>query len=543
MELLLLILILLSILFLSTLNHHRKNRLPPGPVGLPIVGNLFEIGPKPHESLAKLAQKHGPFMTIRLGSITSIVASTPDAAREILQRKDDACSSRPIPDVVNALKHPKAAILWMPPNQTWRAMRKALNIYLTIPHKLDAFSHVRENVVEEMLAFVRNKENVDIGKLAFSATLNQLSYTFISQNVTSYDSDNIKGFKMAIETAMEVQGKFNVADIFPVLKPLDPQNIRRQAKAAYKWLDEVIHGYVSERLKQGESRFGHDLLDSLLEYSRENEERFNLIQLKALLVITLDNYIVPANTQIIVNAWAIAREPRYWESPSLFMPERFLRNEIDYKGQDFEFIPFGSGRRRCPGMALGHRMVSLMVASFVYHFDWKLPHAKEEMDMNDIFVREEVDQVVGKDGKVKEAEVLGLPYLQAVIKETMQLHVLAPLMAPHKTQMEIKLGNYIVPANTQIIVNAWAIEREPSYWESTSLFMRERFLRNEIDYKGQYFEFYTIRSGRRRCPGMALGHRMKLTHAKEEMDMNDIFSLALQKAAPLVATPIPLHLK
>ncbi|KAI7747105.1 hypothetical protein M8C21_006793, partial [Ambrosia artemisiifolia] len=460
--------------------------LPPGPVGLPIVGNLFEIGPKPHESLAKLAQKHGPFMTIRLGNITSIVASTPDAAREILQRKDDACSSRPIPDVVNALKHPEAAILWMPPNQTWRAMRKALNIYLTIPHKLDAFSHVRENVVEEMLAFVRNKENVDIGKLAFSATLNQLSNTFISHNVTSYNSDNIKGFKMAIETAMEVQGKFNVADIFPVLKPLDPQNIRRQAKAAYKWLDEVIHGYVSERLKQGESRFGHDLLDSLLEYSRENEERFNLIQLKALLV---DLFIAGTDTTSTIVTWTMTE--------LLLKPDIILR------------------------------------------------------------VREEVNQVVGIDGKVKEAEVLGLPYLQAVIKETMRLHVPAPLMAPHKTQREIKLGNYIVPANTQIIVNAWAIAREPSYWESPSLFMPERFLRNEIDYKGQDLQFIPFGSGRRRCPGMALGHTMvslmvasfvyhfdwKLPHAKEEMDMNDIFGLALQKATPLIATPIPLHLK
>ncbi|KAJ0610145.1 putative geraniol 8-hydroxylase [Helianthus annuus] len=315
MELLLVILILLSIIFVSTLNLHRKSRLPPGPIGFPIIGNLFELSQKPHESLAKLAQKHGPFMTIlleyssfiqfsfcnfftynrvcqlcvewdlnqhiRLGSITSVVASTPDAARQILQRNDDACSSRPIPQVVTALKHPEAAILWMPPNQTWRAIRKALNIYLTNPHKLDNLSHLRQKVVDQTLEFVKKKEHVDIGKLAFSIALNQMSNTFLSLNVTSYDSDNINGFKTAIETAMEVQGKFNVADIFPVLKPLDPQNIRRQAKAVFGWLDEVIDGFVSERLK-GELRFG-DMLDSLLEYSRENEDRFSLIHIKALL--------------------------------------------------------------------------------------------------------------------------------------------------------------------------------------------------------------------------------------------------------------------
>ncbi|KAJ0620737.1 putative geraniol 8-hydroxylase [Helianthus annuus] len=484
MELLLVILILLSIIFVSTLNLHRKSRLPPGPIGFPIIGNLFELSQKPHESLAKLAQKHGPFMTIRLGSITSVVASTPDAARQILQRNDDACSSRPIPQVVTALKHPEAAILWMPPNQTWRTIRKALNIYLTNPHKLDNLSHLRQKVVDQTLEFVKKKEHVDIGKLAFSIALNQMSNTFLSLNVTSYDSDNINGFKTAIETAMEVQGKFNVADIFPVLKPLDPQNIRRQAKAVFGWLDEVIDGFVTERLK-GELRFG-DMLDSLLEYSRENEDRFNLIHIKALLV---DLFIAGTDTTSNIITWAMTE--------LLLNPDMLSR------------------------------------------------------------VREEVNQVVGKDGKIKEAEILGLPYLDAVIKETMQLHFPTPLLAPHRTQREVKLGNYIVPTNTQIIVNAWAIAREPSYWESPSLFMPERFLRNEVDYKGQDFEFIPFGSGRRRCPGMALGHRMvslmvasfvyhfdwKLPHAKDEMDMNDVFGLSLQKATPLVAIPIPLSLK
>nr|GFA37538.1 geraniol 8-hydroxylase-like [Tanacetum cinerariifolium] len=76
--------------------------MPPGPVALPIIGNLLEIGPKPHESLANLSKKHGQLMTIRLGSVTSVVASTPDAAREILQRKDDVCSGRNVPDAVTA---------------------------------------------------------------------------------------------------------------------------------------------------------------------------------------------------------------------------------------------------------------------------------------------------------------------------------------------------------------------------------------------------------------------------------------------------------
>ncbi|GJY39286.1 geraniol 8-hydroxylase-like protein [Tanacetum coccineum] len=95
--------------------------------------------------------------------------------------------------------------------------------------------------------------------------------------------------------------------------------------------------------------------------------------------IMQDQYVKEDNNDILT------RDPNYWEDPLKFMPERFIGNELDYKGQNFEFIPFGSGRRMCPGIPLAHRVVSLMVASFVYHFDWKLPHAREEMDMNDIF--------------------------------------------------------------------------------------------------------------------------------------------------------------
>ncbi|GMP96117.1 hypothetical protein CsSME_00044903 [Camellia sinensis var. sinensis] len=68
----------------------RRRTLPPGPTGLPLFANLFEVGPKPHESLAKLAKTYGPLMTIRMSSRTSVVASSPEVAREILQKNDEA---------------------------------------------------------------------------------------------------------------------------------------------------------------------------------------------------------------------------------------------------------------------------------------------------------------------------------------------------------------------------------------------------------------------------------------------------------------------
>ncbi|PWA93817.1 hypothetical protein CTI12_AA067370 [Artemisia annua] len=202
-------------------------------------------------------------MTIRLGSVTTVVASTPDAAREILQRNDVACSGRTIREAVTAMNNHDAAVIWVQPNQEWRTLRKALNMCLTQKQKLDTLSGLRQNVVGAMLEFLResgrNNKAVDIGKLTFAVALNQMSNTILSHNVTSYDSDDIGGFETRVKTVIKLDGKFNIADIFPLLKPLDPQNILRQAKEAYSWLDTLIEDFVNKRLKHQESklpRFG-----------------------------------------------------------------------------------------------------------------------------------------------------------------------------------------------------------------------------------------------------------------------------------------------
>lgn len=229
-------------------------------------------------------------MTIRLGSVTSVVASTPEFAREILQYNDEACSGRIIPDAVTALNGHDRALVWIPANDEWRTIRKVLSRCLTHQHKLDTLRPLRQNVVEGMLEFLNvtalNNKSVNIGKLAFSVALNQVSNTCFSQNVTSYESEDVGGFRSAVKLIMEVDGKFNIADIFPILKPFDPQNIRRQAKVAYGWLDQVIQGFIDERLKHRESKLSRfdDMLDSLLDYSEENAD-FKLIHVKMLLVV------------------------------------------------------------------------------------------------------------------------------------------------------------------------------------------------------------------------------------------------------------------
>ncbi|KAL3526733.1 hypothetical protein ACH5RR_011389 [Cinchona calisaya] len=457
---------------LSSLSRKAK-KLPPGPTPFPIIGNLHLLGDQPHKSLAKLAKKHGPLMSLKLGQITTVVVTSSDMAKEVLQKQDLAFSFRSIPDALHAHDQYRYSVVWLPVASRWRSLRKILNSNIFSGNRLDANQHLRLKKVQELVAYCRKNsqvgEAVDVGRAAFRTSLNLLSNTLFSKDLTDPYSDSAKEFKDLVWNIMLEAGKPNLVDFFPVLEKIDPQGIRRRMTIHFGKVLKLFGGLVDERLEQGKSKGGNsDVLDVLLttsedapgEIDRTHIERMcldlfvagtdttsntlewamaevlrnpekmkkakaelaevigkgklveeadvsRLPYLRCIVKETLRihppvpfliprrvdqdvevcGYNVPKGSQVLVNAWAIGRDETVWENALAFKPERFWESELDIRGRDFELIPFGAGRRICPGLPLAVRMVPVMLGSLLNSFGWKLEAgiAPKDLDMEEKF--------------------------------------------------------------------------------------------------------------------------------------------------------------
>ncbi|CAL5053416.1 unnamed protein product [Urochloa decumbens] len=487
---------LVSILLLAWSRRWRTRRsalhLPPGPKKLPLIGNLHQIGSLPHRSLWALARQHGPVMLLRLGSVPTVVVSSPEAARDVMRTHDAHCCSRPATPGPRRLTYGYKDLAFAPYGDHVREMRKLFILELLCMRRVQAAWDAREAQVDKLVETLTHAgpNSVVLDEHIFGA-VDGIIGTVVFGRI--YGTE---GFKMQfldmLNEAMEMLGSFSAEDFFPnsagrLVDRLTGLIARRERifKRLDAFFDAVIDQHLNStcnKLDDGDCR--SDLVQALIELWKDDGSSvpFTREHVKAML---FDTFVGGINTSAVTMVWAMAE---------LIQHPRVLKS-----------------------------------------------------------VQDEIRAVVGSKQRASRDDVSKLKSLKMVVKETLRLHPPLTLLLPRETIQQVNIIGYDVPANTRIIVNAWAINRDPNIWKDPEEFNPERFIGSKADFNGSHFEFIPFGSGRRICPGMAMAvTNMEFTLAnllhcfdwelregvaKEDISMEEAGSLAFQKKTPLMLVP------
>ncbi|KAK9070139.1 hypothetical protein SSX86_010539 [Deinandra increscens subsp. villosa] len=443
--------------------------LPPGPRPWPIIGNMHQMAKNPHIVAANFAKTYGPLISLRLGTRLLVVASSPEAAMEVLKTQDRHLSGRSIPDALQQSFIDYYFVWARDCNEHWKSCRTLCRAELFSAKAIEAQSNLRNEKLAHMLSFLNNNQGkvVKIEELVFTTLINTLSNILFSKDFLDLEDDETAHrLKFGLFKILENSVTPNVSDFFPIVGGLDLQGLRKDSLNHLDELSSFSDAIVKERrarITKSEIVAEHekDFLDRLLENNfttsqinilvlelfiagtdtvvttiewamaeliknkeimhkvqEELKREFNpnsivqsdlskltyfnaciketlrlhpvvpvLIPRRAIEACEVMDYTIPQNAQVWVNVWAISHDPKVWEDPNTFKPERFLGSNIDFTGHDYEFIPFGGGRRMCPGLPSGVKSLQTILAPLILGYDWALPNEDDptKLDMTEKF--------------------------------------------------------------------------------------------------------------------------------------------------------------
>ncbi|KAI3412223.1 uncharacterized protein J3R85_017595 [Psidium guajava] len=480
------------ILVRAVLNRYRAtSRLPPSPWYIPILGHLHLLAPIPHQALHKLADRFGPLIHLWLGSIPCIVVSSAEMAKEFLKTHEACFSNRPYSAAVDYLTYGSQDFSFAPYGQYWMFMKKLCMSELLGGRTLDLLLPVRREEMDRFLASMLKKaevgEEVDVGGELVKVTNHVISRMTMNTRCSDNDDEASEVRKLVQETA-ELTGKFNLSDYIWFCKNLDLQGFGKRLKEVRDRFDAMTDRIIKE----------HEEARKIRNEGGGSEAARDLLDI--LLDISEDESSEMRLTRENIKAFLL---------------------DIFVAGTDTSAIT-----------------AEWALAELINH-----PEVLEK-------ARREIDTVVGNARLVQESDIPDLPYLQAIVKETLRLHPTGPLILRESSEA-CTVAGYEIPAKTRLLVNVWAIGRDPKHWEDPLEFRPERFLRENkarMDVRGQHFQLLPFGSGRRGCPGTSLALQVVQTSLARmvqcfewqvtgKLDMEEGPGITLPRARPLVCVP------
>ncbi|CAN0879733.1 Cytochrome P450 93A3 [Linum grandiflorum] len=491
----------ITLLLLKTLFAGTKPGSPPRPFPLPIIGHLHLLAPIPHQALHKLALRHGPLFQISLGSVPCVVASSPETAKEFLKTHESSFSDRPGSVAVDYLTYGSADFSFAPHGPYWKFMKKLCMSELLGGRTLDRMANLRREEIESFCLGMLNRagEKVEVGGELIRLTNNVISRMAMGARCSGDGGGEAEEVREVIRETAELTGKFNLADFVWFCKGLDLQGFGKRMKAVRGKFDSMMERIINEHEEERKNR---------TKTTKNNNGGFEEEddQVKDLLDVLLD--ISDGRSSEI----------------------RLTRENI----KAFILDIFAAG-----------------TDTSAITTEWALA---ELINHPEILTKaqQEIDSIVGKSRMVRESDIPNLPYLQAVVKETLRLHPTGPLIVRESSE-DCEVQGYNIPARTRLFVNVWAIGRDPNHWNEPLEFKPERFVEGKeshVEVRGQHFEMLPFGSGRRGCPGTTLAlHMVQNTLAVMVqcfewkvgggvVDMEEGVGLTLPRANPLVCVPM-----
>lgn len=444
-------------------------------------------------------------MSLKLGSVPALVVSSADAARQIMKTHDLIFSSRPKLAIAAKLLYDYKDISLAPYGEYWRQLRSIAVLQLLSNKRVYSFRSVREEETALMVEKIKESCSLkntplDLSEMFASLTNDVVCRVALGRKYGGGESG--RTVKALLLEFVELLGGFDVGDLIPWLgwvnrvSGLDAK-VDKISKEFDRFLDRVVDEHVNRRQPvNGEGRgYSDDGEDG------EQQKDFVDVLLEVQKDSTTGFPIGKVNIKaLILDMFAAGTDTTYtvleWAMTELLRHPRVLK-----------------------------------------------------------ILQSEVRNMAGPKREISEDDLYKMPYLKAVIKETLRLHPPIPLLVPRESTADVKIMGYDIPAGTRVITNAWAIGRDPTSWERPEEFWPERFINSDIDFKGQNFELIPFGAGRRGCPGFLFAVSLEelvlatIVHKfdwelpygmrGEDLDMTECTGLTIHRKSPLLAVAIP----
>ncbi|XP_031101178.1 xanthotoxin 5-hydroxylase CYP82C4-like [Ipomoea triloba] len=490
----------------------KNKNLPPEVAGAwPILGHLPILDGQTiplARILAGWADKYGPVFSIRLGIPRYMVVSSWEAVRDCFTGNDKVFAARPDALAGKYLGYNNARFSFSSYGPYWRKIRKLVVVELLSNRRLEKLKQYRiaemESSIKELYSSVVSGDGnsppvVDMDQWIGQLTLNLILKTIAGKRFR-YKADDDGAEHEEAQHIINTLKKFFVlvgktalwdAVPFPLFKWVDFDGHINAMKRLHREVDDILQGWIDEHVQRRKSRSG------------------------------------PADDRDFIDVMLSAIDDEFTSGHG-------YSRETIIKATVLSMILDGS---------------DTTALHLVWLFSMMLNHGHTIKRAQD-----EIDAKIGRNRWVEESDIDNLPYLKAVIKESLRLYPPAPLLVPHEAVEDCYVAGYRVPKGTRLIVNAWKLHRDPRFWPEPEKFMPDRFLSTQakLDASGAHFEYVPFGSGRRSCPGITYATLVAhltvarllqgfdfATPANEAVDLSEDVGVTMPKAKPLqvVITP------